>query len=158
MSTSIKIGAKIGEMANINISSNTIKKQDSTGLFPSSDEPMGLSHLVLKPLTFFSYDSKLGRYVLNVSIIAGSHHLPDAKNAIECKKVGKNILIFINYTVNENANDTTGDAYNNYRYRFEFIPGWTEYLKGKEIIIVTASGDPQERHATKVEVEDEDEI
>jgi len=158
MSNSIKIGARLSSMASVNISSNTIKKQDSTGFFPSSGEPMGLSHLVLKPLTFFSFEPALGRYVLNVSIITGGHHSPDNKNAIECQTVGKNFLIFINYTVNDDDGDIADDTYNNYRYRFEFNEGWTQYLKGREIIIVTASGDPEEGDASKVVVEDEDEI
>ena len=89
-------------------------------------------------------------------MLTGSHHLPDGNNAVECKTVGKNVLVFLNFA---KIGDTiVSNDYLNYRYQIEFLEDFTSFIKGKEIIIVTASGDPEEGDATKVIVEDEDEI
>lgn len=165
MSNSIKIGPKIKRLAKVNISRNTIKAGESVGLYPNS-EAMPLSHLILKPLSHFNFKSspvspseqksKTGNYVLNITVLTGCHHQPDQQNAIECKTVGKNVLVFINYTIENNIGES-GD-YQNYRYRIEFAEEFTKSIRGKEILIVTASGDPEEGDASKVIIEDEDEI
>lgn len=159
MSNSIKIGSKVEQICKVNISSNTITQGESEGLYPSTS-PISLSHLILKPLTNLNFNtgagSGEGNYVLNVTVLTGSHHSPDSANAIEFKTVGKNLIIFLNYIVE--TDQVVGSNYNNYRYQFEFSASTTSSLRGKEIIIVTASGDPEEGDASKVIIEDEDEI
>lgn len=159
MSNSIKIGPKVEKICTVNISSNTITSGKSQGLYPSTS-PVSLSELILKPLTHFNFngagESSLGNYVLNVTVLTGSHHAPDSTNAIEFKTVGKNLIIFLNYSIGNDEIESTD--YNNYRYQFKFSADATTSLKGKEIIIVTASGDPEEGEVSKVIIEDEDEI
>ena len=152
----ISIGPKIKKIAKVNISSNTIEIGQSVGLYPD-ESPIRLQDLRLKPLSHFNFKSESNCYVLNINVLTGSHHKPDPKNALECKTIGRNILVFINYAT-EPKKKKTKDNYQNFRYRIEFSDKYTDFIKGKEIIIATASGDPEEGSVTKVIVEDEDEI
>lgn len=160
MSNSIKIGSKMEKLASVNITYNTISAGNSVGVYPSSEDKLSLSHLILKPLSHFRFksptESNAGNYELNINVLADTHHLPDENNFVECKTVGKNILVFLNFSQIGDAIKSTN--YLNYRFSIEFNESYNSFIKGKEIIIVTASGDPEEGDASKVIVEDEDEI
>ncbi|MBO6659101.1 MAG: hypothetical protein JJ909_05760 [Roseivirga sp.] len=153
------IGKRISKLGNVLITYSTLSdvyravklSQETTGELqlplPNQDK------MNLKPYAHLSFDNNM--YTLQVCVQVGEGYVTDPLNSIESLAVGKNLMIFLNYKKQESANST---PFLNYVYTIQFSAEASVKLKGKHLLIVTASGDPEEGSGTQVIVEDEDEI
>ena len=164
---SIQVGKSLLEIADVNIKCNEVVGGVGSQLYPEGVDEQPMKHLLLKPLSHFNYESIIPgspqqkRYVLNINVLTKVTHLPDPVHAISLRTAGKTAMLFINYKTQGDDGAGTADSettYKNYRYRIQFKHESTYLVKGKELVVITASGDPEEGSASKIIVEDEDEI
>lgn len=113
----------------------------------------GQDTMNLKPYAHLNFENNI--YTLQICVQVGEGYVTDPHNSIESLTVGKNLMIFLNYEKGDDANST---PCLNYIYSIRFSVEASAKLKGKNILIITASGDPEEASGAQVVVEDEDEI
>ncbi|GEM_PF-4581243 len=150
------VSENIRRLAKVEIGKTNISEAGYIPLVSSTNEyTLEQQHLILKPLTHFKYHSAGNCYVLNINVHVGDGYSIDPNNAVQCVTMGKNIMIFLNYAkAGESGNVPTAIL----NYRIEFDSDKTDKIRGKQILITTSSGDPEEGSGTQVIVEDEDEI
>lgn len=153
------IGKRISKLGNVLIT-YSILNDVYRAVIPTNEEKgdlhpslPGEDEMNLKPFSRLKYEN--GTYVLQISVQVAEGYATDPKNSIESLAVGNNLMIFLNYEKTTGANDT---PFLNYVYTIRFSSETSAKLKGKQLLIVTASGDPEEGDASKVVVDDEDEI
>ena len=111
------------------------------------------SDIYLKPHSFLSYNSKAKTYSLDITVRAKPKFDLDPENALSYLSVGGTILIFMNF-----IDDSDTPYERMFSFNLEFKTQIASKLKGKEIILITIFGDPEEGSAAKIIVDDEDEI
>lgn len=150
------ISKKMRGLAKVEIGKTDISNAEYTPMISSTNEyTLQQSHLMLKPLSHFEYQPDTNSYVLNINVHLGNGYSIDPNNAVQSLTTGKNILIFLNYAKAAEAGNIPTSILN---YRIEFDQNKTDKIKGKRILVVTSSGDPEEGSTGQVVVEDEDEI
>lgn len=150
------IAPRMKDLAKVEIGRTDISASEYTPIVSSTNDfTLQREHLMLKPLTHFSFHQDTGTYVLNINIHVGNGYSVDENNAVECLSTGKNVLIFLNYGKASESGNVPTYIYN---YRIEFNTDVTQKIMGKKILVITSSGDPEEGDTTQVIVEDEDEI
>ena len=150
------VGPKMSALAKVEIGQTHLSKDRYTPIVSSTNKyKMDEAHLILKPLSHFKFDLENECYVLNINVHVGDGYSLDANNAVECLSSGGTLLIFLNYSKASKTGNVPTSLFN---YRIEFKEDITKKIKGKRLLIVTSSGDPEEGSAAQVIVEDEDEI